>query len=127
MLGASVVEGAAACWAQLACAETLRACERIAAKNNNIEMMCSATQAPLLHNAKDKVYYFFVNSYDFIMAARCCLLYGSFYFEGTSVKDVSQLGTVYLYNYRQGKPILRRSLGLPSNILSYYKSLKYSG
>lgn len=56
VLGASAVEGAAACWAQLACAETLRACERLAAKNNTLEMMCTATQAPLLHNAKDKLH-----------------------------------------------------------------------
>lgn len=54
LLNVSVVEGAAACWAQLACAETLRACERLAASNNAMEM-CTATQAPLLHNAKDKV------------------------------------------------------------------------
>ena len=54
LLGATAVEGAAACWAQLACAETLRACERLAANNNALDM-CTATQAPLLHNAKDKV------------------------------------------------------------------------
>lgn len=54
LLGATAVEGAAACWAQLACAETLRACERLAASNNALDM-CTATQAPLLHNAKDKV------------------------------------------------------------------------
>ncbi|KAL0868397.1 hypothetical protein ABMA27_007909 [Loxostege sticticalis] len=55
LLNVSVVEGAAACWAQLACAETLRACERLAASNNAMEM-CTATQAPLLHNAKDKLH-----------------------------------------------------------------------
>lgn len=55
VLGASAVEGAAACWAQLACAETLRACERLAANNNALDM-CTATQAPLLHNAKDKLH-----------------------------------------------------------------------
>ncbi|RVE49327.1 hypothetical protein evm_006040 [Chilo suppressalis] len=55
LLGATAVEGAAACWAQLACAETLRACERLASTNNAIEM-CTATQAPLLHNAKDKLH-----------------------------------------------------------------------
>ncbi|XP_075984527.1 SIDL trafficking protein particle complex subunit 10 [Anticarsia gemmatalis] len=55
LLGASAVEGAAACWAQLACAETLRACERLASKNNALDM-CTATQAPLLHNAKDKLH-----------------------------------------------------------------------
>ncbi|XP_063896992.1 trafficking protein particle complex subunit 10 [Helicoverpa armigera] len=55
LLGATAVEGAAACWAQLACAETLRACERLAANNNALDM-CTATQAPLLHNAKDKLH-----------------------------------------------------------------------
>ncbi|KAL4719089.1 hypothetical protein ACJJTC_000458, partial [Scirpophaga incertulas] len=55
LLGANAVEGASACWAQLACAETLRACERLASSNNAIEM-CTATQAPLLHNAKDKLH-----------------------------------------------------------------------
>ncbi|CAB3233344.1 unnamed protein product [Arctia plantaginis] len=55
LLGASAVEGAAACWAQLACAETLRACERLAANNNALDM-CTAMQAPLLHNAKDKLH-----------------------------------------------------------------------
>ncbi|XP_068619603.1 trafficking protein particle complex subunit 10 [Battus philenor] len=62
LLGANAVEGAAACWAQLACAETLRACERLAASasastpGNNAVELCTATQAPLLHNAKDKLH-----------------------------------------------------------------------
>ncbi|CAG5014524.1 unnamed protein product [Parnassius apollo] len=62
LLGATAVEGAAACWAQLACAETLRACERLAASastspgGNNAVELCTATQAPLLHNAKDKLH-----------------------------------------------------------------------
>ncbi|XP_049885562.1 trafficking protein particle complex subunit 10 [Pectinophora gossypiella] len=55
LLGASAVEGAAACWAQLACAETLRAIEKLSASNSALEM-CTATQAPLLHNAKDKLH-----------------------------------------------------------------------
>ncbi|XP_013186203.2 trafficking protein particle complex subunit 10 isoform X2 [Amyelois transitella] len=55
LLNAHCVEGAAACWAQLACAETLRACERLAASNDAREM-CTAMQAPLLHNAKDKLH-----------------------------------------------------------------------
>ncbi|XP_053615450.1 trafficking protein particle complex subunit 10 isoform X2 [Plodia interpunctella] len=55
LLNAHAVEGAAACWAQLACAETLRACERLAASNDAREM-CTAMQAPLLHNAKDKLH-----------------------------------------------------------------------
>ncbi|CAK1594006.1 unnamed protein product [Parnassius mnemosyne] len=62
LLGATAVEGAAACWAQLACAETLRACERLAASasassgGNNAVELCTATQAPLLHHAKDKLH-----------------------------------------------------------------------
>ncbi|KAI8437513.1 hypothetical protein MSG28_011825 [Choristoneura fumiferana] len=55
LLGATAVEGASACWAQLACAETLRACERLTASNSALEM-CTAMQAPLLHNAKDKLH-----------------------------------------------------------------------
>ncbi|CAH2054314.1 unnamed protein product, partial [Iphiclides podalirius] len=62
LLGATAVEGAAACWAQLACAEALRACERLAASasasapGSNAVELCTATQAPLLHNAKDKLH-----------------------------------------------------------------------
>lgn len=56
LLNASMVEGAAACWAQLACAETLRACEKLATTNSALEMT-TAAQAPLLHKAKDKVRY----------------------------------------------------------------------
>lgn len=55
LLGAPAVDGASACWAHLACAETLRACERLAATNNALEM-CTAAQAPLLHHAKDKLH-----------------------------------------------------------------------
>ncbi|XP_013166205.1 PREDICTED: trafficking protein particle complex subunit 10 [Papilio xuthus] len=65
LLGASTVDGAAACWAQLACAETWRACDRLAASaatnpspnaHGNALELCTATQAPLLHNAKDKLH-----------------------------------------------------------------------
>ncbi|KPJ17527.1 Heat shock 70 kDa protein cognate 5 [Papilio machaon] len=65
LLGASAVDGAAACWAQLACAETWRACDRLAASaatnpapnvHGNALELCTATQAPLLHNAKDKLH-----------------------------------------------------------------------
>ncbi|XP_052753986.1 trafficking protein particle complex subunit 10 [Galleria mellonella] len=55
LLGVSAVEGAAACWALLACAETLRAVDRLAATNNALDM-CTPVQAPLLHNAKDKLH-----------------------------------------------------------------------
>ncbi|XP_072933288.1 trafficking protein particle complex subunit 10 isoform X2 [Epargyreus clarus] len=55
LLNANSVEGAAACWAHLACAETLRACERLSATNSAMEQ-CTNMQAPLLHNAKDKLH-----------------------------------------------------------------------
>ncbi|CAK1545522.1 unnamed protein product [Leptosia nina] len=45
LLGAPSIEGAAASWAHLACVETLRVCEA-----------CTDMQAPLLHNAKDKLH-----------------------------------------------------------------------
>ncbi|XP_045454585.1 trafficking protein particle complex subunit 10 [Melitaea cinxia] len=55
LLGAHAVDGAAACWAHLACVETLRACERLASTNQALEA-CTAMHAPLLHNAKDKLH-----------------------------------------------------------------------
>ncbi|XP_041982895.1 trafficking protein particle complex subunit 10 [Aricia agestis] len=55
LLGASAADGAAACWAHLACVETLRACERLAATNTALDA-CTAMNAPLLHNAKDKLH-----------------------------------------------------------------------
>ncbi|XP_045517128.1 trafficking protein particle complex subunit 10 [Pieris brassicae] len=45
LLGAPSIDGASACWAHLACVETLRVCEA-----------CTDMQAPLLHNAKDKLH-----------------------------------------------------------------------
>ncbi|XP_023939099.2 trafficking protein particle complex subunit 10 [Bicyclus anynana] len=55
LLSAHAVDGAAACWAHLACAETLRACERISSTNSALEA-CTNMNAPLLHNAKDKLH-----------------------------------------------------------------------
>ncbi|XP_046971820.1 trafficking protein particle complex subunit 10 [Vanessa cardui] len=55
LLGAPAVEGAASCWAHLACVETLRACERLSSTNTVLEA-CTAMHAPLLHNAKDKLH-----------------------------------------------------------------------
>ncbi|OWR45095.1 Trafficking protein particle complex subunit 10 [Danaus plexippus plexippus] len=55
LLGAHAVDGAAACWAHLACVETLRACERLSSTNSALEA-CTAMHAPLLHNAKDKLH-----------------------------------------------------------------------
>ncbi|CAH2095443.1 unnamed protein product [Euphydryas editha] len=55
LLGAHAVDGAAACWAHLACVETLRACERLSSTNQALEA-CTAMHAPLLHNAKDKLH-----------------------------------------------------------------------
>ncbi|XP_047986629.1 trafficking protein particle complex subunit 10 [Leguminivora glycinivorella] len=53
LLGCAGVDGAAACWAQLACAETLRACERLSQANRE---ECAAMQAPLHNTAKDKLH-----------------------------------------------------------------------
>ncbi|XP_063537577.1 trafficking protein particle complex subunit 10 isoform X2 [Cydia strobilella] len=53
LLGCAGVDGAAACWAQLACAETLRACERLSQTNRE---ECAAMQAPLHNTAKDKLH-----------------------------------------------------------------------
>ncbi|XP_037301824.1 trafficking protein particle complex subunit 10 [Manduca sexta] len=51
------VPGAAACWAVLACAETLRACERLAAAAAPAAAeRCARAHAPLLHHAKDKLH-----------------------------------------------------------------------
>ncbi|CAG4959637.1 unnamed protein product [Colias eurytheme] len=57
LLNAQSIDGAAACWAHLACVETLRVCES-----------CTDMQAPLLHNAKDKLH---------ILGKLCGLLPGS--------------------------------------------------
>ncbi|XP_050672196.1 trafficking protein particle complex subunit 10 [Leptidea sinapis] len=45
LLNAQSIDGAPACWAHLACVETLHVCES-----------CTEMQAPLLHNAKDKLH-----------------------------------------------------------------------
>lgn len=56
LLEVNIAEGAAACWALLACTETLRACERLSASCGTAMEKCTAQQAPLLHYAKDKLH-----------------------------------------------------------------------